>query len=112
MTKSEWYSYWRSVRVNAPKKSITSGDMVKALKELYDISLSDPDQAKYDLIDKYAGKVSVRLIRERELLHEKGNRQAKELWKSLIYSENPFLKMIPSEDKFKGCSYYLPVHYK
>lgn len=110
MNRKEWYLHWREVRVNRPK--LVMSQLTSIFKDIYGINLNEIDRIKYDLIDRYQSKVSKRLEQERLSLKAKGEKQATDSLKTMIYSNNPVLKLINKKQQFTGCYYPLPIERK
>lgn len=111
MTRDEWYIHWREMRLARPKGGLSNGELNALLKDCYSITLNDRDRANYDMIGRYDGQVSERLLLIRANLKKLGEEQNKEMWKLVMRADNPFLKMIPKEsDGFAGK--YIPVPLK
>lgn len=106
MNRDEWYIYWRESRLSRPKTNIGPA-LNKALKRIYGIHLESKDLVKFELIEKYENRISERLKKDYLELKIKGEMAASELFKSLTYSDNPFLKML-KPDNFSGSYYPIP----
>lgn len=78
------------------------------LTACYDIAcLSEKEQIKYWLINARLDKVSNRLKTEHASLRAKGKKLSADMFKHLIYRDNPFLKLIENHGKWQGK--YIPV---
>lgn len=90
-----------------PKKSFGTGELSNLLKECYNFHLEEKDNALYNLIIRYKGKVSNRLLIVKDVLQVLGKQQGEQRMKELVYSNNPLLSLIPKSTEFMGC--YVPV---
>jgi len=106
MTRAEWYAHWRQVRLSTPKPKC---NLVAVLRELYDYSFNDKEQAQFDLTNRYYDRVSDRLKKELEALKIVGKERAKEIFKTFLYSENPFLKLMSKDNDFQVSYYPIPI---
>ncbi len=85
---------------------VSGTSIIAMLKECYSFSLYGKDRAKYNLIERYEGKVSAQLRFDKKQLRKKGEEQSKEEWRQLFNRPNPLLAMI-GKSEFIGK--YMPV---
>lgn len=71
-------------------------------------SLSEKEQKLYNLIERYRGKVSKRLLNTQKDLFENGSIKFGENLKALIDTPSPFLEMIKKAQQ-SGNLYHQPV---
>ena len=94
------------------KANYTVKDLLPILKELYDIHFKyeSVEKTQYYLISKFKDKVSSRLLERYKVLRKLGEEGAKEMFKSLVYSKNPWLARLPKADT-TGKYYPVPIKY-
>lgn len=81
-------------------------DLITTLTRYYSMHFSTQDGAKFNLIEKYYDKVSFRLREWHKEAEVKAKKAGAKILEDLN-SDNPFLKLIPKNDGFKGA--YLSI---
>lgn len=100
MTKFEWIVQYRESRIQKRKIvcKIDTGSFATILKELYEYIYLPKQQVKIDLVNRYKDKLKLDYLLEYENLVKIWKPDAKvrsnELMKSLVYCENPLLKLV------------------
>jgi len=104
MTKFQWIVHWREERIRQRRIIYelldypSKVDLGNALKELYDYQYLPKQQVLITLLHKYKDKLAPEFILSAEKRIESWKPEAKiraadEMFKFLIYAENPFLKL-------------------
>lgn len=113
MTRNQWIVHWREQRIKKKaeyNKHLTAKELNEIFREVYDYSYLPKQQVFISLFERYKKKASPEFVSKAEQQINFWRPQAKErarvMWTSLVYSENPLLKMI-KKDSFKGK--YVPV---
>ena len=85
-TTSIWYSH------------PTTASTIQALKDLYDTYFPDAaDAATWNILCRYEGKLSLRLLGKKKLLEIKGRRKANEMFSDAFH--NPLPYPLPKEHR-------------
>lgn len=104
MDRFEWYAHWRAERISlreaaATRNALTSVNMSRALREIYEFHLPQNEYATYRMLNRYENKISQRLKDMQKRLKIKGKALGKTAFMdNLIYKDNPLLKMVPRGD--------------
>ena len=98
MTKKEWAIHWRQFRSNRPKVFNTTGQLTAALRELYDYSFTPKQSAFIRLVNRYKKKLGPEYFEQIERWKPDAKARASEIFKTLVYSKNPFLGMLIKKD--------------
>lgn len=118
MTKNEWIRYWREERIRQRRltpKTLSTSNLISVLREYYDYAYLPEQEAFSNLVERYKDKISPELIQKHKRLMKiwkpEAKKRASEQMKNIIYDSNPFLKMVPKDDSFKGVYIPIPIKY-
>ncbi len=108
MTRAEWVIEWRRRRVEKEGIEITLSNYSAALSEVYDYIYTPKEQAYMRLVNRYRPKLRQEHFDKVESFKSPARQRAKELLKTIVYSESPFLKMTAKDEpSFYGT--FIPV---
>jgi len=78
----------------SPPPSIS--DLTAILHEVYDTYFPNPkDYATYHMLYRYKEKLSPEGYSKLQSLRSKGRKGSKAMWRTIVYSDNPFLSLLP-----------------
>lgn len=107
MTRDEWKSEQRKIRVERLKEPLAAGVITGLLRELYSYSWTEKQQAYIKLVERYKDRLPQRYQDQIEAWRPEAKERAKDLFQSLLSPSNPFLEFIKKSDDFSGK--YVPV---
>lgn len=123
MTKAKWLVHWREERIKERNylrslPYVEIGNLSSFLKEMYDHIFTSKQDAFIRLTERYKSKLSKEYLEDAakriESWKPAARERSKEVFKSLVYSRNPFIegfKDIPNG--FNTGSYFpVPIIYK
>lgn len=91
---------------------MTLDDFTNILIEVYSIGmLSEPEQKKYKLIQRYYEHVSERLKSESTNMRKEGQRKYQKLMEEYSRKDNPLLKKIKPDSNSSGAYVPIPIIY-